>query len=61
MKDIVFDLDMGSPFTEELDVAPNHEWRGLPLLQAPSDGSAGALLFDFIALRIRTVARDRPK
>ena len=31
---------MGSLFTHELDAVPNHEWRGMPLLQSLPDESA---------------------
>ena len=31
---------MGSLFTHELDAIPNHEWRGIPLLQTLPDESA---------------------
>ena len=39
-KDIAFYLGMGSLFTHELDAVPNHEWRGLPLIQSLPDESA---------------------
>jgi hypothetical protein len=39
-RDIAFYLGMGSLFTHELDAVPNHEWRGLPLLQSLPDESA---------------------
>jgi hypothetical protein len=39
MRDLAFSLGLGSPFTHELDAVPNHEWRGLPLLETlPDDG-----------------------
>jgi len=39
-RDIVLYLGMGSLFTHELDAVPNHEWRGLPLLQSLPDETA---------------------
>ena len=39
-RDIAFYLGMGSLFTHELDAVPNHEWRGMTLLQSLSDESA---------------------
>ena len=39
-RDIAFYLGMGSLFTHELDAIPNHEWRGMPLLQSLPDESA---------------------
>jgi hypothetical protein len=40
---------MGSLFTHELDAVPNHEWRGLPLLQSLPDESGMAV---FIAAHV---------
>ena len=37
LRDAVFFLGMGTLFTHELDAVPNHEWRGLPFLQAMPD------------------------
>jgi len=44
MKDIAFYLGLASLFTHELDAMPNHEWRGLPLLQGLPD-DIGMLVF----------------
>jgi hypothetical protein len=53
MKDIAFYLGMGSLFTHELDAIPNHEWRGLPLLQALPDETAMVI---FIAAHVPAFA-----
>lgn len=43
-RDMTFYLGMGSLFTHELDAVPNHEWRGIPLLQELPD-DVGMLVF----------------
>lgn len=40
LKEIAFYLGLGGLFTHELDAIPNHEWRGMPLLQALPDETA---------------------
>jgi hypothetical protein len=42
--DAVFYLGMGALFTHELDAVPNHEWRGMPLIQSLPD-EFGMLMF----------------
>jgi len=39
-REFAFYLGIGSLFTHEIDAVPNHEWRGLPLLQLLPDESA---------------------
>ena len=53
MRNIAFYLGMGSLFTHELDAIPNHEWRGLPLLQALPDETA---MIIFIAVHVPAFA-----
>lgn len=43
-ENLVFYLGMASLFTHELDAMPNHEWRGMPILQSLPDDTA-MLLF----------------
>jgi hypothetical protein len=50
---IAFYLGMASLFTHELDAVPNHEWRGLPLLQNLPDDTAMAV---FIAVHVPAFA-----
>ena len=53
MRNIAFYLGMGSLFAHELDAIPNHEWRGLPLLQALPDETAMVV---FIAAHVPAFA-----
>ncbi len=48
-RDTVILLGIGFLFTHELDAVPNHEWRGMPLLQALSDETGMAV---FIAAHV---------
>ena len=65
MKELVFYLGLGSLFTHELDAMPNHEWRGLPLIQALPD-ETGMFLFvaahvPLFAVLIALVASSSPR
>ncbi len=65
MKDILFYLGLGSLFTHELDAMPNHEWRGLPILQALPD-ETGMVAFvaahvPLFAVLIALVASSNPR
>lgn len=65
MKDIAFYLGLGTLFTHELDAVPNHEWRGLPLLQGLPDETAMAVFVaahvPLFAILIALVASTRPQ
>jgi hypothetical protein len=49
MKDAIFYLGIATLFTHELDAMPNHEWRGMPVLQSLPDDVAMTL---FVVLHV---------
>jgi Family of unknown function (DUF6713) len=65
LKDLIFYLGMAALFTHELDAMPNHEWRGLPILQALPDETAMGLFVaahvPLFALLIAAVASTTPR
>ncbi len=65
MKDIAFYLGIASLFTHELDAVPNHEWRGVPLLQALPDETALVVFIaahvPLFAVLIALVASSNPR
>lgn len=49
LQDLAFYLGVGALFSHELDAIPNHEWRGMPLLQTLPDETA---MLVFIAAHV---------
>jgi hypothetical protein len=49
IRDVAFYLGLGSLFTHELDAVPNHEWRGMPLLESLPDDTG---MWVFIAAHV---------
>ena len=65
LEDAAFYLGMASLFTHEIDAVPNHEWRGLPVLQSLPD-EIGMVVFvaahvPLFAVLIALVASQRAR
>jgi hypothetical protein len=65
LKSAAFYLAMACLFTHEIDAVPNHEWRGLPFLDALPDATARAVFIaahvPLFAVLVALVASTSPR
>lgn len=65
VKEVAFYVCLAALFTHEIDAVPNHEWRGLPLLQTLPDATAMAVFIaahvPLFAILIALVASSNPR
>ncbi len=65
MKDIAFYLGIAALFTHELDAMPNHEWRGLAILQSLPDDIGMAVFVaahvPLFAILIALISSSNPR